>query len=206
MMNQRTLIRDCGRLLEAFLTTRAEALEKAVRACVQALRGGGKIILFGNGGSAAEAQHFAAEMVNKFYDFRPPLRALALTTDTSILTSIGNDMKFEAVFSRQIEAMADAGDAALALSTSGRSPNVIQALRSARKKKMMTIGLTGQGGGIMSGLCDILLDVPSTNTPRIQEIHLLVLHVLAEEIEARLGKLGKKKSGKVEANSKTSHG
>ena len=185
-MNQRALIRECGSLLEDFLSERAEALEKSVHACVHALRAGKKIVLFGNGGSAAEAQHFAAEMVNKFYLHRPPIRALALTTDTSILTSIGNDVKFDAVFSRQIEALADAGDAALALSTSGRSPNVLRALRAAKKKKMVTIGLTGKGGGAMAGLCDILLDVPSANTPRIQEIHLVALHILAEEIEKRL--------------------
>lgn len=185
-MNQRALIRECARLLEKFLSARAKALENAVGACVGALRGGRKIVLFGNGGSAAEAQHFAAEMVNKFYVQRPPIRALALTTDTSILTSIGNDVKFETVFSRQIEALADAGDVALALSTSGQSPNVLRALRTARKKKMATIGLTGKGGGAMAGLCDILLDVPSTNTPRIQEIHLVALHILAEEIEKRL--------------------
>jgi len=185
-MNQRALIQECSRLMEMFLTSRAEALERAVRACVEALRRGGKLLLFGNGGSAAEAQHFAAELVNKYYEKRPPIRAIALTTDSSVLTSIGNDVRFEAVFSRQIEALADAGDVALALSTSGGSPNVIRALKAARKRKMVTIGLTGEGGGKMAGLCDILLDVPSSRTPRVQEIHLIALHVLAEEIENRL--------------------
>lgn len=185
-MNQRTLIQECGRLIESFLTSRAEALEQAVRVSVDALRGGRKLLLFGNGGSAAEAQHFAAELVNKFFKPRPPIRAVALTTDTSVLTSIGNDAGFETVFSRQIEALADAGDVALALSTSGGSPNVIRALRAARKRKMVTIGLTGEGGGKMAGLCDILLDVPSSRTPRVQEIHLIALHVLAEEIEKAL--------------------
>jgi len=185
-MNQRALIQECSRLLEMFLISRAEVLERAVRACVEALRRGGKLLLFGNGGSAAEAQHFVAELVNKFYEKRPPIRAIALTTDTSVLTSIGNDVSFEAVFSRQIEALADAGDVALALSTSGGSPNVIRALKTARKRKLVTIGLTGEGGGKMAGLCDILLDVPSSRTPRIQEIHLIALHVLAEEIEKKL--------------------
>jgi D-sedoheptulose 7-phosphate isomerase len=185
-MNQRALIQESSRLLETFLISRAEVLERAVRACVEALRRGGKLLLFGNGGSAAEAQHFAAELVNKFYKKRPPIRAVALTTDTSVLTSIGNDVRFEAVFSRQIEALADAGDVALALSTSGGSPNVIRALRAARKRKLVTIGLTGEGGGKMAGLCDILLDVPSSRTPRVQEIHLISLHWMAEEIEKRL--------------------
>jgi len=197
-MNQRALIRECGSLLEDFLSEQAEDLEKAVGACVQALRAGKKIVLFGNGGSAAEAQHFAAEMVNKFCVHRPPIRALALTTDTSILTSIGNDVKFDTVFSRQIEALADAGDAGLALSTSGRSPNVLRALRAAKKKKMVTIGLTGKGGGAMAGLCDILLAVPSVNTPRIQEIHLIALHILAEEIEKQIIK----KKGELRARLK----
>ena len=185
-MNQRALIQECNHLMKMFLISRAEALERAVRACVEALRRGGKLLLFGNGGSAAEAQHFAAELINKFYKKRLPIRAIALTTDTSVLTSIGNDVRFEAVFSRQIEALADAGDVALALSTSGGSPNVIRALKAARKRKMVTIGLTGEGGGKMAGLCDILLDVPSSRTPRIQEIHLIALHVLAEEIEKAL--------------------
>ena len=185
-MNQRALIQECNHLMKMFLISRAEALERAVRACVEALRRGGKLLLFGNGGSAAEAQHFAAELVNKYYEKRPPIRAIALTTDSSVLTSIGNDVRFEAVFSRQIEALADAGDVALALSTSGGSPNVIRALKAARKRKLVTIGLTGEGGGKMAGLCDILLDVPSSRTPRVQEIHLIALHVLAEEIENRL--------------------
>jgi D-sedoheptulose 7-phosphate isomerase len=185
-MNQQILIKECADLIDVFLTSRADVLDRAVRACLEALRAGRKILLFGNGGSAAEAQHFAAELVNKFFKLRPPLRALALTTDTSALTSIGNDIKFEAVFSRQVEALADAGDVALALSTSGSSPNVIRALKAAQKKKLVTIGLTGEGGGKMASLCDILLDVPSSRTPRVQEIHLIALHVLAEEIEKAL--------------------
>ena len=185
-MNHRALIQECGGLIESFLLSRAEALEQSVRVCVEALRGGRKLLLFGNGGSAAEAQHFAAELVNKFFKPRPALRAVSLTTDTSVLSSIGNDAGYEMVFSRQIEALADGGDVALALSTSGGSPNVIRALRAARKKKMTTIGLTGKGGGKMAGLCDILLDVPSSSTPRIQEMHLIALHILAEEIEKRM--------------------
>ena len=185
-MNRQALIRECGKLIETFLRQKAEPLERSVGICVEALRGGKKIVLFGNGGSAAEAQHFAAELVNKFFEIRPPIRALALTTDTSVLTSVGNDAGFETVFSRQIEALADAGDVALALSTSGGSANVIRGLKAAKKRKMVTIGMTGKGGGKMAGLCDVLLDVPSSITQRIQEIHLLALHVLAEEIEKRM--------------------
>ena len=121
--------------------------EAAVAACVAALRGGGKILAMGNGGSAAEAQHFTAELVNKFSRPRPGLRAVTLSTDTSVLTSIANDISFDAVFSRQIEALGDRGDVALALTTSGNSPNILRALRAAREKGMKSIALTGMGGG-----------------------------------------------------------
>jgi D-sedoheptulose 7-phosphate isomerase len=182
-MSYLTAARESARLLECFLGRRSGVLTKAVEACLRALRSGGKILIFGNGGSAAEAQHFAAELVNRFQKKRPALRALALTTDTSILTSVGNDSAFHSIFSRQVEALGDRGDIALALSTSGGSPNVIKALAAGRKKGMVTIGLTGRAGGKMALLCDYLLDVPSRKTPRIQEVHLVVLHLLAGEIE-----------------------
>jgi D-sedoheptulose 7-phosphate isomerase len=185
-MNHREIAREWARLLEEFDRERAAALEAAVAACAGALAAGRKILAFGNGGSAAEAQHFVAELVNKFGRPRPALRAVTLSADTSVLTSIGNDIDFAAVFSRQIEALGDPGDVALALSTSGASPNVIAGLRAARAKGMTTIGLTGRGGGAMAGLCDHLLDVASSETPRVQEIHLYLLHVLAAEIERRL--------------------
>ena len=142
--------------------------------------------MFGNGGSAAQAQHFTAELVNKFLKVRPPIRALSLTTDTSALTSIANDTSFDDIFSRQIEAFAEKGDVALGLSTSGNSPNVIEAFKIARKKGMATIALTGKGGGKLNSLVDHLLDVPSESTPRIQEIHILLLHLLAQKIEEGL--------------------
>jgi len=185
-MNANALMRNCRRLVESFLAAKAGTLERAARLSVEALAGGRKILLFGNGGSAAEAQHFAAELVNKFLEVRPAMRALALTTDTSVLTSVGNDAGFETVFSRQIEALGDAGDVALALSTSGGSPNVIRGLKAAKKAGLVTIGLSGKGGGKMGALCDVLIDVPSSSTPRIQEIHLLALHILAEEVEKKL--------------------
>ena len=118
---------------------------------------------------------------------RRPIRAIALTTDTSTLTSIANDSAYDYIFSRQVEALGEKGDIALALSTSGTSPNVIEALKSARKKGLLAVAMTGQGGGKLGPLADYLLDVPSTSTPRIQEVHLLLLHLLAQELEDRLG-------------------
>jgi len=185
-MRFRAIVKEYGRLLDGFVSGRSDVLEKSIEACRRTLRAGGKVLVFGNGGSAAEAQHFAAEMVNKFKKTRAPLRVLSLSADTSVLTSIGNDAAFSLVFSRQVEALGEEGDVALALSTSGQSSNIIKALQVARKKKMVTIGLTGKGGGKMGPLCDLLLEVPSSDTPRIQEIHLLILHLLAEEIEKRL--------------------
>jgi D-sedoheptulose 7-phosphate isomerase len=150
------------------------------------IKNGGKIIIFGNGGSASQAQHFAAELVNKFLLVRRPLPALSLTTDTSILTSIGNDVSFNEIFSKQIEALGKKGDIALGISTSGNSLNVIQGIQKAREKKIFTIGLTGEGGGKLAEYVDLLIDVPSKSTPRIQEIHLMVLHIIAEELEKNL--------------------
>lgn len=185
-MDHKAVAAEWSRILEEFFACRAEAYHRAVEICLTALRTGRKILVFGNGGSAAEAQHFAAELVNKFLKTRPALRALALTTDTSVLTCIGNDVSFKAVFRRQVEALGDRDDVALALSTSGRSANVIAGLEAARDKGLRTIALTGRGGAAMAPLADILLDVPSESTPRIQEIHLFLLHQLAEEIENRL--------------------
>lgn len=170
--------------LRKFFVTRGPVFEAAVEAVAVSIRAGGKILVFGNGGSAAEAQHFAAEMVNGFLErTRPALPAIALTADTSALTAIGNDRGFDRVFSRQIEALGRPGDVAIGLTTSGRSPNIVRALKSARAGKLTTIGLTGAGGGDIPPLVDYLLDVPSCSTPRIQEAHLFLLHVLAEEFE-----------------------
>ena len=184
-MNKKNIAADIHRLLEGFFSRKSGVFEKSIGASVAALKAGKKILAFGNGGSAAEAQHFVAEIVNKFLKMRPALRAVALTTDTSVLTSIGNDIAFDALFSRQIEALGDSGDVAVALSTSGNSPNIIKALEAAKEKGLATIGLSGEGGGKMAAFCDYLLDVPSTSTPRIQEVHLVLLHILAEEIENR---------------------
>jgi D-sedoheptulose 7-phosphate isomerase len=185
-MEYRGIADEISRILEDFLHQKGLLLEKAAHALAKALKSGHKVLIFGNGGSAAEAQHLAAELVNKFSRPRKPLRAVALTTDTSALTSIANDSSYDFVFSRQLQALGDEGDIALALSTSGTSPNVIEALKAARKKKMLTIALAGEGGGKLGPLVDFLLDVPSRDTPRLQEVHLVLLHLIARELDERL--------------------
>ena len=185
-MEYRNVPEEISRLLEDFLQEKGILLEKSTHALVKALKSGRKVLIFGNGGSAAEAQHLAAELVNKFSRPRKPLRAVALTTDTSTLTSIANDSSYDSVFSRQLEALGDEGDVALALSTSGTSANIVAGLKAARKKKMLTIALTGEGGGKLGPLADFLLDIPSRHTPRIQEVHLVVLHLIAQELDEKL--------------------
>ena len=155
-------------------------------ACVAALGHGHKVLFAGNGGSAADAQHLAAELVSRYAYDRPGLPALALTTDTSVLTAIGNDYGYEHLFARQIEAVGAAGDVFIGLSTSGRSPNVLKALDTARTKGLVTVGMTGRAGGQMPGRCDYMLCVPSDSTPRIQEGHIAIGHALCEIIEAQL--------------------
>jgi D-sedoheptulose 7-phosphate isomerase len=152
----------------------------------EALRAGGKLLICGNGGSAADAQHWAAELVSRFNYDRPGLAAIALTTDSSILTGIANDYGYERVFARQVEALGRPGDVLFALSTSGRSPNVLAALAAARQGGLATVGFTGAGGTAMAPLCDLLLGVPSDSTPRIQEGHLVLGHTICAMVEARL--------------------
>ena len=142
-----------------------------------------QILIFGNGGSAADAQHLAAELVNRFKKERAPMPAIALTTDTSILTAIANDYDFSEVFSKQILALGKKGDIALGISTSGKSSNVIEALKVAKKLGLYTVGLSGGNGGLMRDFCDYLILVPSRETPRIQEGHLLFLHIFSELLE-----------------------
>jgi D-sedoheptulose 7-phosphate isomerase len=158
-------------------------VESAASACIGALKNGGKILLAGNGGSAAEAQHIAGELVSRFEFDRPGLPAVALTTDTSILTAIGNDYGYERLFSRQLQALARGGDVLLAYSTSGNSPNILHVLEEARLGNVITIGMTGNRRGSMCALCDHLLEVPSKETPRIQEGHLILGHILCGLIE-----------------------
>ncbi len=185
-MTQPGLAKELSGLVGKTLAANREAVERAGEVCRASLAGGGQILVFGNGGSAAEAQHVAAERVNKFGTPRPALRAVSLATDTSALTSIGNDLSFAAVFSRQVEALGRAGDVALGLSTSGESANVVRGLAAARKRGMITIGFTGAAPAKMGKLCDFLLRVPSKSTPRVQEMHLVLLHLLAAEIERDL--------------------
>jgi D-sedoheptulose 7-phosphate isomerase len=158
-----------------------------VTQCLRCLQGGGKILFFGNGGSAADAQHLATELTVRFKTNRKAIAALALTTDTSALTAIGNDFGFEQIFSRQIEALGRPGDVALAITTSGKSPNILQALRAAKHCGMVATALTGKGGGELAGLADPLLVVPSDVTARIQEMHILLGQMLCEAIEVGLG-------------------
>jgi D-sedoheptulose 7-phosphate isomerase len=153
---------------------------------ISAYRNGKKILLAGNGGSAADSQHLAAEMVNRFGFDRPGLPAIALSTDTSIITAIGNDSGFENIFSRQVEALGNEGDVFIAISTSGDSANLIEALNRCKSKKIVAIGLTGASGGKMEKLCDICLKVPSGDTPRIQEAHILIGHILCSLVENEL--------------------
>ncbi|MGB4600148.1 MAG: D-sedoheptulose 7-phosphate isomerase [Trichlorobacter sp.] len=144
---------------------------------------GNKLLIMGNGGSAADAQHFAGEIVSRFRIERPGLPAIALSTDSSILTAIGNDYGFEQVFSRQVEALASPGDAVIGISTSGNSPNVAKALEVARQAGCTTIGLLGKDGGSIKELCDIPLIIPSPDTPRVQEGHITIIHILCDLIE-----------------------
>ncbi len=158
-------------------------LNEIVQLLIRTLQAGNKIILFGNGGSAADSQHIAAELVSKFRRDRQALPAIALTTDTSILTSIANDYGYENVFSRQIEALGRPGDVAIGISTSGNSPNVIQGVKTALAKGMITVGFTGEEGGELKDWVDICFRVPSRSTPRIQEVHITVAHAMCELIE-----------------------
>ena len=173
----------------AVLTAMAEdasiagTLQAIADACVRALRAGGKVLFAGNGGSAADAQHLAGEFVSRFNYDRPGLAGIALTTDTSVLTAIGNDYGYEHVFRRQVQALARPGDVLLGLSTSGNSPNVVAALEQARADGVVTVGFTGNRNGRMDALCDHLLRVPSGATPRIQEGHIVAGHTLCGLVE-----------------------
>ena len=169
---------DGARLRSEYFTANGAKVADAARRMAVALGRGHKILLAGNGGSAADAQHWAGEFVNRFLIDRPPLPAMALTTDTSVITAIGNDFGYDLIFAKQIEAFGNAGDVFLAITTSGNSPNIVEAARVARRKNMLTIALTGQGGGKMVDLCDILLAVPHPLTPLVQEIHATIGHLL----------------------------
>jgi D-sedoheptulose 7-phosphate isomerase len=159
-------------------------LERAVAALHGCLRAGGKILACGNGGSAADAQHLAAELVGRFREERQALPAISLTADTALLTALGNDYGYHRVFARQVEALAQRGDVLLAFSTSGNSANVVEAAQTARRLGCTVIGLTGAGGGALASHADVLLKAPSSTVARIQEIHTLCIHVLCEALDA----------------------
>ena len=175
------------RAKQAFLRDSIDVVVRAVEAIVTAFGNGNKLLIFGNGGSAADAQHIAAEFVNRFRIERPPLPAIALTTDSSALTSIANDYDYTEIFAKQVKALGKAGDVALAISTSGNAANVLRALQACRELKITTIGFTGGTGGKLAGQVDHMLCVSqTTNTARIQEAHILIGHVICELVDEQL--------------------
>ena len=178
-------ISEAQRVMSAMLEDIAlqSCVGAAAQACIASLKQGGKILLAGNGGSAADAQHIAGEFVSRFAFDRPGLPAIALTTDTSILTAIGNDYGYDKLFVRQVQAHGQKGDIFIGYSTSGKSPNILGAFEEARARGLVCIGLTGNRGGPMRELCDFLLEVPSSDTPKIQEGHLVLGHILCGLVE-----------------------
>jgi D-sedoheptulose 7-phosphate isomerase len=178
---------EAGEKLRAeFLSQNLEIMERIARALVSVLREGKKIILFGNGGSAADAQHIAAEFVNRYLIDRPPLAAIALTTDSSVMTSIANDFGYEEVFEKQVRALGIRGDAAIGISTSGKSPNVIRALAAAQRNGLITVGIGGPVESPMQNACTYYLSVQGGPTPRIQEVHQIIGHTLVEIVDELL--------------------
>jgi D-sedoheptulose 7-phosphate isomerase len=173
-------------LQRRFLEEQGEAVLAAARMLAALFKAGGRVFIFGNGGSAADAQHLAAEFVNRFQVERPPLAALALTTDTSILTAVANDYDFSEVFAKQIAALGRPGDLAWGISTSGGSPNVLRGLKTARELGLKTLALCGRDGGEMAPLADLALIVRSNNTPRVQEVHITIGHVLCDLVDYQL--------------------
>lgn len=171
---------------EAFINDHLGKLAAAVEMLIAALKAGNKIMIFGNGGSAADAQHIAAEFVNRFVIERPPLPAIALTTDSSIITSIGNDYDFSEIFAKQIRALGQPGDVAWGISTSGNSPNVLKALEMAQKIGLATLALTGRDGGEIARTVDLALNVASGSTARIQETHITICHAICEMVDIKL--------------------
>jgi len=168
---------------KATMESISDSLEIAAKLCIESLQSGGKILIFGNGGSAADAQHIAAELVGRYKAERKGLAAIALTTDTSALTSIGNDYGYKRVFDRQVEALANKGDAVIGISTGGSSANVISALKLANDLGCKTIGFSGRDGGEMNKICDINLVVPAEDTPRIQEMHIVIGHTICHLVD-----------------------
>jgi D-sedoheptulose 7-phosphate isomerase len=181
-------LEETERVKKRFLYESLPQLTTIIRLIADALENGNKLLLFGNGGSAAEAQHLAAEFVNRLFMDRPPLPAIALSTDSSILTSIGNDYSFSEIFSKQIVALGKEGDVAIGISTSGNSANVIKAIEVAKEIGLETVALTGKDGGDLAKVARYSLIVPSNSTPCIQEVHMAIAHILCEMVEAQIFK------------------
>ncbi len=177
------------RVADATGASLKEPFKRLVHACAKAVKGGGKILLFGNGGSAGDCQHIATELTVRYVKDRDPIAAIALTTDTSALTAISNDWSFDELFARQIEALGREGDVAIGISTSGKSENVIKGLKKAKAMGLVAAGLGGKGGGRMTGLADPLLVVPSDTTARIQEMHITLGQMLCGALEQELGQV-----------------
>lgn len=180
------IFKESGRVKDIFLNENLGKLVNVVEAITAALKSGNKILLFGNGGSAADAQHLTAEFVNRFIIERPPLPAIALTTDTSVITSIGNDYDFSEIFSKQIRAIGQTGDIAWGFSTSGNSPNVLKGLEQAKKMGMTTVGFTGKDGGDIAKMVDFSIHVASNSTARVQETHITAGHAICEMVDIKL--------------------
>ncbi|HQM44537.1 MAG TPA: D-sedoheptulose 7-phosphate isomerase [Smithellaceae bacterium] len=180
------LFKESCRVKEAFLNEHLNALAAVIEVVTAALKAGNKILLFGNGGSAADAQHIAAEFVNRFLIERPPLPAIALTTDTSVITSIGNDYDFVEIFAKQIRALGQEGDVAWGISTSGHSQNVIKGMEMAKKMGLITVAFTGKDGGPIAQMADYSLNVSSGSTARIQETHITAGHAICELVDIKL--------------------
>lgn len=176
------------KVINQILDNQQEKIEEIINLIVNCYQKKGKIVLMGNGGSAADAQHIAAELIGRYKMERESLPAIALTTNTSIITAIGNDYGFDIIFERQIEGMVNEGDIVIGISTSGNSGNIIKGLIKAKEKKAKTIGFTGQGGGKMKDFVDYLIDIPSNNTPRIQEAHITISHIICGLVEAKVFK------------------
>jgi phosphoheptose isomerase len=179
----RSTLADTIALHDRMMTADPQPVIGAAEAIVQSLKSGGKLLVFGNGGSAADAQHVASELVNRFERARGALAAIALTTDASVVTSVANDDAFARVFARQIDALGREGDVALGISTSGASPNVVAALEAARARRLQTIALTGRDGGAVGRAAAIHVNVPSTSTARVQEVQRTLLHVICDLVE-----------------------
>jgi D-sedoheptulose 7-phosphate isomerase len=180
------MVEESIRLKERFFSSYGEQVLAAADLLARVFKAGGKVLIFGNGGSAADAQHLAAEFVNRFQVERPPLAALALTTDTSILTSVANDYDFKQVFAKQVRALGRPGDLAWGISTSGNSANVVAGLDAARELGLKTLALSGGDGGPVAAAAEMALTVPSRNTPRVQEVHITIGHVLCDLVDYRL--------------------